>query len=464
MESHGQTHDDFASSISPPQLQKDNDVEFLPADYGGTDSSIPFPSAPLHFSPLPTGNVYGNQQIFPSPAVHDLDMGTYMDEHNISILNIPAEQDVTVTNDVSIQDHEIFIFPSARADRTISEYQIPNNMMSAYHGMNRVPHFDNNLGAMDRNSSIASTCGVGNIDMSVMDFMIQNNSRQPAEINRTFTNFSVGAANVDQSIAPRVYENQVRVDSSQPSSSDKLDGEFLSLGYHNEVAPNLNTNSYRGNNHMSETSFSPQGQVANGSFNNVRGSVSGIQNNVGGLMTPWDCMSNLTLSADDYALRAMTSGHDMSPISNLRGGEANMHHYIPTPSSKTLESSIETNSRVSLSNPSDCSGAEPHMLSNISDNNEGLREYMRRTVQRVPFDSSVLRSNHQNAAQRMQNSHRSPNFTSPLSGMISRESDRQDKSGELSVHLHSLIINSCVSFLYAKKCLNQLDVSKGTCS
>ncbi|KNA04738.1 hypothetical protein SOVF_196710 isoform A [Spinacia oleracea] len=429
MASHDQREDDYEGFICLPQLQKDNSLEALPADNSGTGGSIPFPFLPLPFSPVPPSNMYEYQHHFPSAAVNDLNIATNVDE---CPTDIPIDQDVFVIDDIPFLDQG-FSFPSAGMDTASSGSQTPNNMMTSYHGMRRLPRFKNAVGGFDRNSITANNGGVGNFHTSVLDAKSQNNGRKPTGNFRNLTNVGDNAAKVEQNMVPRLYDSQVRVNSSQPNRLDSLDGRFLSLGNQSNVASNVKLNAHVGqSSHVIETSLSPQGRLTNNSFNNnVWDSLAGIQNNVGGLVAPWDFEGSLTFTGDD-CLQVMTSGDGTSPISNLHGGKVNTHHYIPTPSCRTSESGFETDSRIYSDDPTDCYGANPHMLSNSSSLNQGLPRFVKRRMQGVPFSSSVLRSNHQISADPLQNSHLSTDFMLPL-GIGDSDSNKSGQNYPLHI-------------------------------
>ncbi|XP_021724854.1 uncharacterized protein LOC110692162 [Chenopodium quinoa] len=411
-----QRQDDYEGFISVPQLQNDNPQEALPANDSGTGGPNPFTFTPLQSSPLPARNLYGYQGNLPRASVNDLNIGTNVDENP---MNIPINQNIIVIDDNPILDNQGFSFPSVGMVSMSSGYHIPNNVMTSYHGMSRVPQFEY-VGIIDRNSINAVNRGVGNFHL---DAETQNSIRQPTGHYRNVTNFSESAAQVNQITVPRVYDNQVRANMSQPNRLDRLDGRFLSLG---NVASYVNSNTYGERAiHMSETPLSSQGQSPYNSFNNVRG-LAGFQNNADGLVTTWDSSGNQNISGGGSS-QLMNSRHDMNPTSNLYGGPVTMHHYIPTPSGRTSEAGNESGSSMYSSDPSDCSRADQRVLTNNSSHNQGLAKNVKRRMQGVPFNSTILRSNHQIATDPPQNAYLTTNLIPPSSGI--GESDSHDKSG-----------------------------------
>lgn len=430
MASASWTQDDQGvGSISSNETKTHVDLGLLWAEdaHRGAGSPIPSPFSSLQISSLSVENFYGHPQnlsdtaaenLFGHPqnlasaAMHDLsikpDVGGFS---NYSLE--PAFGQSTMAGDiVPFLGYEDPSFLGRQVTMTVnSGWQ--TNMMDANHDMNR-RNGDKNF--IDPNSN-----GARNFPMAGSGEALANNTRQLDDTNRCLSYLNTAPEIPHKpDFVQKAYNNQLRVNGHQLDHLNKLDGRFLSLGYQSNPLSDGQSEA------CCSTSFSHLGQLADDSLNKPSIPLSGFGENVRGLNMTQGYSSNMNLSHNDGgASQTMNSAIDRCANPALPGREIDMQHFIPTTGIKSSGSMNEIGLKFSSIDTFKGCGANPAIGSNVSVSNL-FPQTMQRMAQRIPFNSSVLRSNHQNASDQMQNSRLRTNMKLHHFG----ETSRQDQSGQ----------------------------------
>lgn len=419
MASASRTKDDLhAGSSHSTEVRKDVGLELLQAEaiQRSTDSLVSFPFSPLQFSPSSVENLYGHPQHISNFGIHDLDSKTNVGDFSKYPMDPAFDQDMAIDDLVPLAGYQDSSFLGRGVNMTMSS-GCQTTMMSANQGMNGA-HRDRNF--IDPNSSVARNFQIVGVAEEPV------NIRSLADTNRCVSNFST-APEIQQKpdFVQRAYDNQVRVNAPQLDRFNKLDGRFLSLGCQSNSVLDGQSDAY------GRTSFSRHSQFANDSLNKLSVPLSGFGSNVGGFMTR-GYSGDLNLPCGDHSvLQAVNYGFDGRPVPVPPGGEINLQHFIPTPSSKSSGLGNEIGSKFSSNDTSQGYGADLSILSDVSVTNPGLPETIQRMKQRIPFNSSILRSNHQSASDQLQNLLLRTNLELPPFGGNTGETSRQDQSGLL---------------------------------
>ncbi|KAL9224770.1 hypothetical protein vseg_000776 [Gypsophila vaccaria] len=374
------------------------------------DHQVPLSFMPVHASPFQARDVHRNRQSLSRASPHDLSIPFDM--------NRDLSQDLLFANSFPLQDYQVSDFPRSEFDMTM-DFGAQDNFMNSYHAGNVFPQLESTSDANTISFSSASESPVGNFHTTPLSQEIQSNRQHHLEMNRTPTNFRFTAVRRPNSdIVSGEYDNPVRAYAPQINNVDRLDGRFLSLGRQSNSAVN---SAYQGiPNHMCQTPFPPRGQVGNYLHDSMSRRLEGFKNNVHDLETSSNISGSLALSHSDHSdSQAMNSAFGMPRVPTVPTAQVNMHRLMPTPRRNMSEFRNPTDSRVSSSTP------------------------IERRIQRVPFDSSVLRSNHQHALDQVQRSHFESNKLSHLpediDGGILKQ-DQSDKGAAVTVknqHPHS---------------------------
>lgn len=415
-------------SISSNETKTHVDLRLLWTEdaHRGTGGPIPSQFSSLQISSLSVENLYGHPQNLSdtaaeslcghaqnlsSVAMHDLTIKPDVGDFSNYPLEPAFGQSTLAGGIVPFLGYEDPSFPGRQVTMTVdSGWQ--TNMMDANHDMNR-----RNGG---KNLIDPKNNGAGNFHMARSDEALANNTRQLDDTNRSLCYLSTAPEIPHKpDFVQKAYNNQLRVNGRQLDHLNKLDGRFLSLGYQSNPVCDGQSEA------CCHTSFSHLGQLADDYLNKFSIPLSGFGENVRGLNITQGHSSNMNLSHNDGgALQTMTSAVDSCANPALPGREIDMEHFIPIPSIKSSGSMNEIGLKFSSIDTFQGCGANPAIGSNVSNL---FPQTMQRMTQRIPLNSPVLRSNHQNASDQMQNSHLRTNMKLPRSG----ETSRQDQSGQL---------------------------------
>ncbi|KAH9602811.1 hypothetical protein KSS87_002343 [Heliosperma pusillum] len=387
MASCNQTQCDLAaSSVSSPQTTSVS-VGPSPAvvSHNATNGHTSSPFMPFHVPLIHAGDFRRNRQNVTSPSAYDLN--TPFD------MNVGLDQDPFFTNDSRFMNYQSSDFSGSGFDLTMDSGMSSSMMNNDDVRYNSFPHLQSTSNANMVSFAGASRGGVGNF--------------------HTTPNFSVSGVRRSKSgVISGAHDNQVGVNVPQIDNVDTFDGRFLSLGNQSNSTVNTNFSAYREfPSPMSESPFVPSVQQTNYSHVCVGERLPGFPNSFHNGGTPMDMCGNSTFAQSD--LQAMPSASAGRPDPMLLGGQVNMHHLMANERRKMPELKEESGLRISSSDAS---------------------EQMRT----VPFNSSVLRSNHRNSANPLKKVYVRSNKVLPLTEDTSGVA-KQDKSGKFSPNVASYV-------------------------
>ncbi|KAK9715860.1 hypothetical protein RND81_06G194800 [Saponaria officinalis] len=431
MASSSQTQSDIVGdSVSAPQTTTNISIRpsQIVATHNNVDRHVPRPFVPSHVSPFQARDAHRNQQSLSSASNNPFDMNHALNQNllfpnsfpqldyhfpdipspafdmtmgfgapnNIPFdINHALDQNLLFPDSLPQLDYHFSDFPGSAFDMTMG-FGGPNNIVNSYHAGNVFPQFQSDSNSNSSTFSSASGSGVQNFHTTPVPQETQSNWQQLQHhaVRRPNSDFFSGG-----------YGNQVRVHAPPIHNVDGFDGRFLSLGIRSNSVVNTNSAAYRGiPSHPCQIPFPPRGQLGNYSHDGMGRRFSGFQSNVHNLEAP---SGSLTLAQTDCdGSRATTSGFGVPPVPIVPTGQVNMQHIMSSPRRNVSEFQKTTNSRASSSDPSG------------------------RRIRSVPFNSSVLRSNHQQAADQLQRSHVQSDKVLTLPEEISGGILKQDRSDE----------------------------------